>query len=103
MVPRAEKPPPKAGWGVGGGEGQDPEACLAGFEMALRRRRVQPPPCSDRGSPGAARKGWEGGREGPTKPSLPGPALTVLMFRFFSLRAFVHFTNALVTALTASR
>lgn len=33
----------------------------------------------------------------------PSPRLlTVLMFLFFSLRAFVHFTNARVTALTAS-
>lgn len=43
------------------------------------------------------------GCKGPAEPGLPGPALTVRMFRFFSRRAFVHFTNALVTALTASR
>lgn len=32
-----------------------------------------------------------------------GGALTVRRIRFFSLRARVHFTKALVTALTASR
>lgn len=34
---------------------------------------------------------------------LPEAALTVLRFRFLSLRDFVHLTKALVTALTASR
>lgn len=38
-----------------------------------------------------------------TRAGLAGATLTVLMILFFSLRAFVHFTNALVTALTASR
>jgi hypothetical protein len=32
-----------------------------------------------------------------------GVGLTVLRFRFLSLRAFVHLTKALVTALTARR
>lgn len=91
------------------GTNEGPERGAEASASAAGRRGSRPSPetralASHRPATPA---GVEGGRPAPRAAGrdagTPGARLTVLKFLLLSLRAFVHFTNALVTARTASR